>query len=172
MREVADRPRIEGFMRALGREATAAGHVYLTGGATAVLFGWRSSTIDVDIKVVPDSDAILRAVPGLKESLNLNVELASPADFMPVRDDWAARSPFIGHEGRLAFYHFDLCAQALAKIERGHDQDVQDVHEMLRRRLVERAELAEYFAAIEPRLYRFPAIDPPTFRKAVATFTT
>src|SRR6201999_1643214 len=34
------------------------GPVYLTGGATAVLYGWRESTIDVDIKVVPDNDEL------------------------------------------------------------------------------------------------------------------
>jgi hypothetical protein len=60
-----------------------------------------------------------------------------------------------------------LYAQALSKIERGHAQDVGDVEEMLRRGLVERAGLLEYFEAIEPRLYRFPAIDARSFRRAV-----
>lgn len=172
MRQLADRARIEQFMRALGREATGPGRAYFTGGATAVLKGWRTTTIDVDIKVVPDSDAILRALPALKESLDLNVELASPDDFIPVRDDWAERSEFISREGPLTFHHFDLYAQALAKIERGHDQDVRDVQEMIARKLIDRRLLAEYFAAIEPRLYRYPAIDPPTFARAVAHVTT
>lgn len=33
--------------------------------------------------------------------------------------------------------------------------------------LVEKAKLLELFDAIEPALYRFPAIDPPSFRRAV-----
>ena len=41
-------------------------------------------------------------------------------------------SPFIVKEGPLAFRHFDLYAQALAKIERGHAQDLVDVREMFR----------------------------------------
>jgi hypothetical protein len=45
VRQLADRARIEQFVRALGREATGPGHVYFTGGATAVLLGWRASTI-------------------------------------------------------------------------------------------------------------------------------
>jgi hypothetical protein len=45
-------------MRALGRTAASPGRVFLTGGATAVLLGWRESTIDVDIKLVPDQDAV------------------------------------------------------------------------------------------------------------------
>ena len=171
MRQVADRNRIERFMRALGREAASPAHVYFAGGATAVLLGWRASTIDVDIKIVPDSDAVLRAIPALKESLDLNIELATPDDFIPVRDDWAERSETIGQEGRLTFHHFDLYAQALAKIERGHEQDGHDVEEMLARRLIDRRQLAEYFAAIEPRLYRYPAIDPATFARAVARIT-
>jgi hypothetical protein len=68
-------------MRALGRAARRPGRVYLTGGATAVLDGWRESTIDIDIKLVPDDDALLRAIPELKESLQVNVELAAPASF-------------------------------------------------------------------------------------------
>jgi len=171
MRQVADRDRIQRFMRALGREASKPGRVYFTGGATAVLLGWRQSTIDVDIKVVPDSDDVFRAIPALKESLDLNVELASPDDFIPVRDDWPERSEVVTREGALTFLHFDLNAQALAKIERGHDQDIDDVREMLARGLIDRSGVAEYFAAIQSRLYRYPAIDPPTFAKAVAAIT-
>lgn len=79
MRDLADEAHIERFMRALGRVAGAEGRVYLTGGATAVLYGWRSSTIDIDIKLVPDSDHLLREIPRLKQQLNLNLELAAPA---------------------------------------------------------------------------------------------
>ena len=154
-------------MRALGAEARAETRVYFTGGATAVLHGWRQSTIDVDIRMDPDSDALLRVIPRLKDELHINVELASPDHFIPVRPDWQERSPFIDRHGLVAFHHFDLYAQALSKIERGHAQDVSDVEEMLRRGLVERARLLEYFDAIEPWLYRYPAIDPYTFRQAV-----
>jgi hypothetical protein len=36
---------------------------------------------------------------------------------------------------------------------------------MIVRRLVRRAELRGYFEAIEPELYRYPAIDPLAFRR-------
>ena len=62
--------------------------MYLTGGATAVLIGWRESTIDVDIKLVPETDELLREIPSLKERLQINVELASPDQFIPVREGW------------------------------------------------------------------------------------
>jgi hypothetical protein len=168
MRALADAARIRAFMRALGRTAPAQGRIIFTGGATAVLLGWRESTIDVDIKLVPDQDAVLRAIPALKESLHLNVELASPDDFIPVREGWADRSPFVGQEGRLAFHHFELVAQALAKIERGHAQDLADVRTMLDRGLVSVEQVRNEFLAIEPNLYRYPAIDPAAFANAVA----
>lgn len=167
MRELADSTRIERFMRELSRAAQAESHVYFTGGATAVLHGWRESTIDVDIKLVPDQDEILRELPRLKERLNLNVELAAPSDFIPLPKGWEERSTTIRSEGVLTFHHFDLVAQALAKIERGHDQDLEDVREMIARSLVNPAEVRAQFEAIESQLYRFPAIDPAAFRRAV-----
>jgi hypothetical protein len=141
--------------------------VYLVGGATAVAEGWRQSTVDVDLAIDADADAILRAMPSIKEALDINIELASPADFIPVRPGWRDRSPFVAQEGQVTFRHFDLYAQALAKIERGHETDQGDVRELLARGLIEQRALREYFAAIEPELYRFPAIDPPSFRRAV-----
>jgi hypothetical protein len=167
MRALADADRIRRFMQALGAEAEGDTRIYFTGGATAVLHGWRPATIDIDIKMVPDRDRLFRAIPALKERLQINVELASPDDFIPVREGWEDRSPFIAREGRVAFHHFDPYAQALAKIERGHSLDVADVQQMFRQGLVEPARLVEYFEAIEPKLYRYPAIDPPSFRRAV-----
>ncbi len=131
------------------------------------LNGWRASTIDIDIKVIPDQDDLLREIPKLKERLNLNVELAAPSDFIPVPHGWEERSPFIRREGRISFHHFDLVAQALSKAERGHAQDLLDVKEMLAGRLVDPADARAQFDSIEPELYRFPAIDPPTFRRSV-----
>jgi hypothetical protein len=173
MRELADSIRIEKFMRELGRAVNVDGRVYLTGGATAVLHGWRETTIDVDIKLIPDSDEILREIPRLKEALNLNVELAAPSDFIPLPTGWEDRSPLIRREGKLSFHHFDPVAQALSKVERGHDQDIRDVQEMIAAGLVNPAEALDQFKAIEPELYRFPAIDPVFFREAVeASFSS
>lgn len=169
-RALADEARIERLMKALGAEADAEARVYFTGGATAVLLGWRASTIDVDLKIVPDRDRLYRALPVLKERLEINLELAAPDDFIPVREGWEDRSPFIRREGRVSFHHFDLYAQALAKIERGHSQDLADVSEMLARSLVDREKAVEYYEAIEPKLYRYPASDAPTFRRAVLEF--
>ena len=167
MREVADRARIEAFFSALAREATRDTDIFVVGGTSAVIVGWRDSTIDVDLAMRPESDELLRAIPALKEQLHLNVELASPDHFIPVPPGWEQRSPLITRIGRLTVRHFDFSAQALAKIERGHARDLADVAEMTRRGLIEASDVRAQFAALEPQLYRYPAIDPATFRRAV-----
>ena len=58
MRGLADADRLRRFLRELAREAEADAAVYLTGGATAVLLGWRASTIDADILMVPEQDSL------------------------------------------------------------------------------------------------------------------
>jgi hypothetical protein len=167
VRELADSERIARFMRALGRAADEDGACYFAGGATAVLFGWRQSTIDVDVLLVPETERLLRTIQRLKDELRVNVELASPVDFIPVPPGWEDRSVFVAREGRLSFFHIDLLAQALAKLERAHAQDLADVAAMLERGLVDRDGALAYFEQIEPDLFRFPAIDPATFRARV-----
>jgi hypothetical protein len=46
MREPADLTRIRRFMHALGAASREPARAYLTGGATAVLHGWRPRMID------------------------------------------------------------------------------------------------------------------------------
>lgn len=167
MRRVADEERIRRFMRALGAAADAEARLYFTGGASAVLLGWRSSTIDVDIRVIPELDSLFRVLPRLKEELELNIELASPSDFIPELPGWEMRSRFVAREGKVSFFHYDLYAQALAKIERGHAQDIADVKMMLKDGLVDPEQLRQRFEEIFPKLYRYPAIDAGSFRRAL-----
>ena len=154
-------------MRELAARSRATGRVYLTGGATAVLLEWRMSTVDVDITIIPDDDRVMRVIPELKESLQINVELASPAHFIPPLPGWEERSPFIVREATLDFHHYDFYSQCLSKIERGHRKDQLDVAAMLSSGLVEPRRLLELFEQIEPQLYRYPAIDAKVFREAV-----
>jgi hypothetical protein len=154
-------------MRALADAASDEAAVLLVGGATAVLEGWRESTVDVDLVLRPERDELLRALPRIKNELNVNVELASPGDFIPLPAGSEDRAVFVAREGKLTFYHFDPYAQALAKLERGHAKDLADVAALVDRRYVEPERALALFAEIEPELYRFPAVDPPAFRRRV-----
>jgi len=143
--------------------------MYLTGGATAVLEGWRASTVDIDVRFEPDSDEALTRIRDLKNELSVNVELASPLDFLPPLPGWQQRSRFLFREGNLEVFDFDLYSQALSKLERGFDLDLEDVASMVRSGQVEPKALLELFEAIEPELFRFPAVDPATLRKSVTS---
>jgi hypothetical protein len=164
MGQLADGDRIREFLRALSAEAEREARLYFTGGATAVLYGWRPYTIDLDIKLVPEDERLLRALPVIAEKVGINVERTCPGDYLPELEGWEDRSPLVAREGRLACHHYDLCAQALAKIARGHVQDVVDLKAMLSRGLVTPEGLREHFRRIEPRLHLFPAIKAASLR--------
>lgn len=146
--------------------------MYLTGGATAVLEGWRESTIDIDIRFEPESDGALRRISELKEELAVNVELASPLDFLPELPGWHERSRFHFRDGNLEVFDFDPYSQALSKLERGFELDLKDVRNMVDSELVEPDRLLELFEQIESELYRFPAVDPSSLRSAVESLSS
>ena len=171
MRQKVSTEALTRLMNAIGRGSKQAARVYLVGGATAVLLGWRQTTIDVDVKIVPESDEILRKLPQLKEDLALNIKLASPDDFVPALPGWEERSSYITRVGAVEFFHYDFYGQALAKIERGHSTDVKDVQEMIERGLVDPARLLELFSRVEDVLYKYPAVHAESLRQAVERMT-
>ena len=167
MRRFTDAVRLQQLMVGLGRACRGPGRVYLVGGASAVLLGWRPMTVDVDLKLDPEPAGAFEAIARLKDSLDINVELAAPDQFIPPLPGWHERSPFVARHGQVSFHHYDFYAQALAKIERGHYQDLADLGALHDRGLIEVDTLLLLFAAIEPDLVRYPALDPATFRDQV-----
>ena len=159
-----------GVMSAMGRTVKSPGRIYLTGGATALLHGWRPMTVDVDLKADPEPAGLFEAIALLKDTLAVNIELASPSDFIPELPHWRERSLFIARHGLIDFYHYDPYSQALSKLERGHSRDLTDVQSMLQSGLIRRDLLLQQFLRIEPQLIRYPALDPGSFRQAVEEF--
>lgn len=164
MREPADAEAIRRLAEELGRVAPEGTRLYLTGGATAVHEGWRDSTVDIDLLLEPDADAALRRLAELKEELNVNVELASPLDFLPELPGWRQRSRSRYRVGTVTVLDFDPYSQALSKLERGFDLDLADVDAMLADGLVEPRRLLELFEQIAEDLHRFPAVDAAGLR--------
>lgn len=170
MRSETDKAKLQHFMVALGERVRGDGTIYLTGGATALLFAWRSSTIDVDLKADPEPPGFFDAIAAIKDDLDINVELASPDLFIPAVPGWRERSLFVARHGYVNFFHYDPVGQALSKLQRRHERDLHDVRSMLRDRLTTVDQLRTMFSAIEPLLVRYPAIDPGSFRTAVMEF--
>lgn len=154
----------------MGARVRGPAKIYITGGGTAVIEGWRAMTVDLDLKALPEPAGWFEAIADLKERIDMNVELASPDDFIPPLPGWQERSPLVARHGQVEFYHYDFYSQALAKLERGHERDVLDANAMAERGLIARERLWQLFQEIEPALIRYPAIEPKAFRAAVATF--
>src|SRR5690349_10402697 len=170
MRERVTVGTLKQFMQELAKAAKSPGQVYFTGGATALLLGFRDQTIDIDLKLDPEPGGAFEAIAVLKNRLNLNIELASPDDFIPRAADWREHSRHIASIGAVEYFHYDFAMQALAKLERGHAQDLKDVVSLLQGRYVTADELRKRFAEIEPGLLRYPAIEPKQFKKKLDDF--
>ena len=158
------------FLHRLGEKASTPGKCYLTGGTSAILIGWRDTTIDIDLKFDPEPSGVFESIPKLKHELSVNIELASPDDFIPALPHWRERSQFIGSFGNIEVFHYDFVAQALSKIVRGHDRDLTDVREMLARRLTDEASIRASFDLIRPSICRYPALDEGSIALAIDEF--
>jgi len=53
MRAETDAAKLMAFMAELGNRVRGPGRIYFAGGATAILHGWRSTTIDVTSSPIP-----------------------------------------------------------------------------------------------------------------------
>ncbi len=102
--------------------------------------------------------------------IDINVELASPDQFIPAVPGWRERSLSIARHGQIEFFHYDPYGQTLSKLQRRHDRDIQDARSFLRDGLIDVARLLEMFEQIEPELIRYPAVDAASFRSAVLEF--
>jgi hypothetical protein len=77
----------------------------------------------------------------LKQQLNMNIEFASPGDFMPLPAQWEARSEFIRRYGQIDAFYFDWYSIALSKTQRANPQDLVDIQLLIRRGIVDKTEL-------------------------------
>jgi hypothetical protein len=123
-----------------------------------VLEGWRDATVGLALKLDPEPEGVFAVIARIKQELDVNVELASPDDFLPELADWRERSPLVGRFGGREVRHYDLRAQALAKLSRGFERDVAEVVAMLARELVRCESFHAALAQMEPRLERYPRV--------------
>ena len=162
--DAIDRDSVLAVLREIGSLATAPGSVLVCGGTSAILEGWRETTIDLDLSFAAEPGAFFEALAQVKKRFDISIDLLSPSAFVPLLPGAEERHELIGTYGLVTFAHFDFYTQALSKIQRGHTRDLADVQAMLRANKIVPAIFQDLFNAIEPELIRYPAIDPESLR--------
>ena len=110
MRPEVDQNRIEGFLLRLGQEHQP-GRLFLVGSSALVHKGLRARMVEVDIAIeADDAGTLFDAVRRLKDEMQINVELASPGDFVPLPAGWHERSLWVGRYDALDVFYFDFYA--------------------------------------------------------------
>jgi len=170
MRQEVQKNSILLLFQELAKRAKSPGRIYITGGASAVLLGWRENTADVDLKLMPEPSGVFEAIRDLKEIMKISIELASPDDFVPAPIGWQDRSVYIAAYNGVEFYHYDFYTQALSKIERGHVRDIKDVEAMIANGYINPKMLCLYYQEVEPRLIQYPSIHVSEFKKKMEAF--
>ena len=136
MRQRTDRTRLRQFLRALGQRLHRPVRLYLVGGSVMIDLGLRAATLDIDYDADADDPTALaeleQAIRTLKNELDVNVEPASPGDFLPVSPNVHARSRYIGRFGSVSAYYYHLPSLVIAKAARAFEQDLDDAEQLLR----------------------------------------
>ncbi|HEY5004738.1 MAG TPA: DUF6036 family nucleotidyltransferase [Ktedonobacteraceae bacterium] len=141
MRQSVGKQQIEQFLIQVGRTRQS-GRLYLTGGAALVHRGIRpGQTLDIDIHVTVDPANLTVQIAQLKQKLNINIEFASPGDFIPLPTQWEARSQFISRYDQVDVFYFDWYSIALSKMQRANRQDIIDTQLLTHQRFIDIAEL-------------------------------
>lgn len=145
MRSRVGQQDIEHFLIQVGRTRQP-GRLYLTGGAALVHRGIRpGQTLDIDIQVTVDPAHLTAQIVHLKQKLNMNIEFASPGDFMPLPTQWEMRSAFIKRYDQVDVFYFDWYSIALSKMLRANRQDVVDVQLLIRQGFIDLKRLDELY---------------------------
>lgn len=141
MRQDVGQREIEQFLIQVGRTRLP-GRLYLVGGAAMVHKGIRpGQTLDIDIQITVDPANLVTHIAQLKQRLNINIEFASPGDFMPLPAQWEARSEFIQRYGLVDAFYLDWYSIALSKTQRASRKDIVDIQLLLRQGFIDIAEL-------------------------------
>ncbi len=161
MRHNVTRADIEKFLKGLGRSFHKTGRLYLAGGAALVHMGIRpGATMDIDVAIdASDEDEMVTAIRRIVEQMQINVEFASPGDFIPLPTQWMAQARFVGRYGAVDVFYFDFYSLALSKISRGNDRDLIDVKLLLQQKIITLEELDAAYHEILPRVGKRPYIN-------------
>lgn len=167
MQPGVDKTAIESFLRQLGKAFHKPARLYLVGGAALVHAGVRSGTtqdIDIQVGALNEGDLIV-AIQRLIDGLQVNVEFASPVDFIPLPAQWESHARFIGRYGKIDVFYFDFYSIALSKIERGNNRDIADVKLLIEQGIIALDALDQSYQEVLAQLGkgRYARVTPQRF---------
>lgn len=169
MRPAVDKAAIEAFLQQLGKTFRKPARLYLVGGAALVHMGVRDGTTqDIDIQVGGSNEGeLIVAIQRLIHRLQVNVEFAGPADFIPLPKQWESHARFVGRYGTIDVFYFDFYSIALSKIERGNTRDIVDVKLLVQQGIIRLDELDKAYKEVLAQLGkgRYPRIHPQQFKE-------
>lgn len=167
MRPSVDKTAIESFLQQLGRTFRKPGRLYLVGGAALVHAGVRPGfTQDIDVQVSGTNEGeLIVAIQHLIQQMQVNVEFASPMDFIPLPSQWETHAQYVGRYGGVDVFYFDFYSIALSKIERGNNRDLMDVRLLVHQGIITLQELDVAYSEVLAQLGkgRYPRITPQRF---------
>lgn len=161
MRHNVTREDIEKFLGVLGKAFRKPGRLYLARGAALVHMGLRSgSTLDIDVAIeTTDEDEMVTAIRRIVEQMQINVEFASPEDFISLPTQWMSQARYVGRYGSVDVFYFDFYSLALSKISRGDDRDLIDVKLLFQQRAITLEGLDAAYHEVLPRMGKRPYIN-------------
>lgn len=167
MRSSVDKTAIESFLTQLGRDFRKPGRLYLVGGAALVHLGIRPGfTEDIDVQVSGTNEGeLIVAIQRLMQRMQINVEFASPGDFIPLPSQWEMHAQYVGRYGAIDVFYFDFYSIALSKMERGNSRDIADVRLLVQKGVITLNELDAAYQQVLAQLGqgRYPRITPERF---------
>ncbi len=172
MRPNVDKQAIESFLQQLGRTFRKPGRLYLVGGAALVHAGVRPGfTQDIDIHVGGANEGeLIIGIQRLIQQMQINIEFASPKDFIPLPSQWETHAQYVGRYGQIDVFYFDFYSIALSKIERGTTRDIEDVKLLVQQERIGLDELDATYQEVFAQLGkgRYPKITPERFAERYA----
>lgn len=172
MRPSVDKTAIESFLTQLGRDFRKPGHLYLMEDAALVHLRIRPGfTQDIDIQVSGANEGeLIVAIQRLIQRMQINVEFASPGDFIPLPSQWETHAQYVGRYGSIDVFYFDFYSIALSKIERGNTRDIADVRLLVQKGIITLDELDAAYQQVLTQLGkgRYPRITPERFAERYA----
>jgi hypothetical protein len=172
MRPNVDKKAIESFFQQLGRTFRKPGRLYLVGGAALVHAGVRpgfTQYIDIQVRGTNEDDLII-SIQRLIQQMQINIEFASPKDFLPLPLQWETHAQYVDRYGQIEVFYFDFYSIALSKIERGTTRDIEDVKLLVQQQRIALDELDTTYQEVLGQLGkgRYPKITPERFAKRYA----